>query len=363
MQYLRSLSTRLPRWFSAGCLLALAGCHTSNDIAAISYVCETASPPSNADDVEGLDRCGAADSCDAPGADPNKCLPPEPYVVNGKVQWPADPPAECILKATRVTPPDGQVLDEPVNYVEAQTALDTQRINAALSSATCPIVKLITDGDSNAFLSAQIVINGKTLWIDKGVTLFMSRSAALFQSTGNCGVLGVNDSSACIEFLSVSGTGPQIIGEGTIDGQGGEPLVGHDYSWWQMSYALRAIDGSIGNPTLINLKKGTTGFVLYRVTLHNSAKFHVKLTSSPPAGVGTGVCDTMRDRGKGFIVWGITLLTPSKWSNSANFQLTPSWARNTDGVDPGTTDIAYCGVIACNTISTGDDHIAIKGGH
>ena len=67
--------------------------------------------------------------------------------------------------------------------------------------------------------------------------------------------------------------------------------------------------------------------------------------------------------GKGYIVWGITLLTPSKWFNSAGYQLTPSWARNTDGVDPGTTDIAYCGTIACSMISTGDDQIAIKGGH
>ena len=34
-----------------------------------------------------------------------------------------------------------------------------------------------------------------------------------------------------------------------------------------------------------------------------------------------------------------------------------------DGIDPGTTSIATCGLMACNTISTGDDHIALKGGH
>ena len=113
---------------------------------------------------------------------------------------------------------------------------------------------------------------------------------------------------------------------------------------------------------MINLRKGTTGFILYGLTLHNAAKFHVKLTSSPPEGALPGVCDT-EPYGKGYIVWGITLLTPSKWFNSAGYQLTPSWARNSDGVDPGTTDIAYCGVIACSTISTGDDQIAIKGGH
>jgi len=352
-------STRLPRIVWAGCLLVALGCNKNNDdIAAIKYLCETEPAPNP--EATGADRCGATDDC---VTDPNKCLPPEPYVGDGRGWPPPDPDPACVLKATRVTPPDGQVLDEPVNYVESQMVLDTKRISDALNNAACPMVKLQADGGNNAFLSAQINVTSKTLWIDKGVTLFMSRNADLFQSTGNCGLLGVNDSSACVEFISVGGTSPAIIGDGIIDGQGGEPLVGHDYSWWQMSYALRAIDGSIGNPTMINLRKGTTGFLLYRITLHNSAKFHVKLTSAPAAGVGAGVCDTMKDRGKGFTVWGITLLTPSKWFNSAGFQLTPSWARNTDGVDPGTTDIAYCGVIACNTISTGDDHVAIKGGH
>jgi len=321
-------------------MVVLLGCNMgSSDIAAITYLCGD-SPAQPAD----APRCGAGDPL----------LPPEPTL-------PADPadPA-CILKATRVTPPEGKVLDEPLNPVESMAVLDTARIQTALAS--CPVVKLVADGDNNAFLSGTIIVDGKTLWIDKDVTLFMSRNPAVFQKTGNCGAIGVNDSSACNEFISVKGLRPALVGDGTIDGQGGEPLVGKNYSWWQASYALREIDGSIGNPTMINLLKGTQGFVLYRLTLHNSAKFHVKLTSSPPEGVGPGVCDN-EPYGKGFIVWGITLLTPSKWFNSVGEQLTPSWARNSDGVDPGTTDIAYCGVIACSTISTGDDQIAIKGGH
>ena len=44
------------------------------------------------------------------------------------------------------------------------------------------------------------------------------------------------------------------------------------------------IDGSIGNPTLINLTSGVTEFLMYRITLHNSPKFHVKITSTPPGG-------------------------------------------------------------------------------
>jgi polygalacturonase len=330
---------------SSGWLLVALGCAVNNnDIAAIEYQCGNV--PVADPNAQGADRCGAGDPL----------LPPEPTL-------PADPtdPA-CILKATRVTPPDGSVLDEPVttDAVAAKAATDTAAIQTALNN--CAVVKLVTDGPNDAFLASHLDITSKILWVDKGVTLFASRNPDLYQSTGNCGVLGVNDSAACIEFLGVSGTNPGIVGDGTIDGQGGEPLVGHDYSWWQMSYALREIDGSIGNPTLILTKTGTKGFLLYRVTIHNSPKFHVKLTSSPVDGVGPGVCDA-EPYGKGFIVWGITLLTPSKWKNSAGYVLTPSFARNTDGVDPGTTSIAYCGVIACSTISTGDDHIAIKGGH
>jgi polygalacturonase len=123
-----------------------------------------------------------------------------------------------------------------------------------------------------------------------------------------------------------------------------------------MSGALRSVNGSIGNPQLINLERGTTGFLLYNVTLHDAAKFHVKMTASPE----DGVCDTP---GEGYIVWGVKILTPKSLYNSQGLLMTPHFSRNSDGVDPGTTDIATCGVIACNTITTGDDQIAIKGGH
>jgi polygalacturonase len=361
MLHHRSSFKGLPRIASAGCLLVLFGCTNNDDIAAYHYTCGYEAPLPTEQIPPGTgERCGEADV--AAGK-----LPPEPYVGDGRGWPPPDPPENCILKASRVEPPDGQVLPEPLlkTKVEETPILDTVRIQAALDS--CETVKLVTDGEKNAFLASHLVLDGgttgKTFWIDKGVTLFMSRNSDLFQRTGNCGALGVNDSSACWEFITVTGTKPAIIGEGTIDGQGGEPMVGKEYSWWQASYALRAVNGSIGQPNMINLLKGTKGFVLYRITLHNAAKFHVKLTSSPVEGTGPGVCETMADRNKGFVVWGITLLTPSKWFNSAGYQLTPSWARNTDGVDPGTTDIAYCGTIACSMISTGDDQIAIKGGH
>jgi polygalacturonase len=217
-------------------------------------------------------------------------------------------------------------------------------------------VKLTSSGTNNAFVAAHLALDSVKLWIDGDTTLYASRNAELYQKTGSCGLPGINDSGACNDFITASGTSPGIVGDGVIDGQGGEPLVGHDYSWWQLSAALREIDGSIGNPTLINTAADTTGFLLYRITLHDSPKFHVKITSVPP----DGSCSTP---GEGYTVWGITILTPSRWMNSQGLFLTPHSARNTDGVDPGTTDIATCGVIACSTISTSDDQIAIKGGH
>ncbi len=270
---------------------------------------------------------------------------------------PADPtdPA-CTIKANQITTDTNWIPDE------TNVAADTLTLNNAL--AACPVVKLETDGANNAFVAAHIILAGATLWIDAGVTLYASRDPALYQSSGNCGVLGVNDAQACKDFITVSGASPAIVGDGIIDGQGGEPIVGHDYSWWQMSDALQNIDGSIGNPTLINLSTGTSGFLLYRITLHNSPKFHVKITSTPAGGAfaadGTNNCTTM---GLGFTVWGITILTPSRWLNSQGLLMSPDFSRNTDGVDPGETSVATCGVIAHNTISTGDDHIALKGGH
>ena len=96
--------------------------------------------------------------------------------------------------------------------------------------------------------------------------------------------------------------------------------------------------------------------MLYRITLHNSPKFHVKLSSNP----ADGTCTTP---GEGFIVWGVTVLTPSRWTNSQGLVMTPYFSRNTDGIDPGANNSATCGVLACSTISTGDDQVAIKGGH
>jgi polygalacturonase len=312
------------RWIGAIALLGVAACgNMDEDSPPIATMCETDSTPASPS-TSGV--C-AADDERLRGVQPQY-----PQVV-------------CqTLAAVKTGPDEGN--------------LDTSRVQTALTQCKGGAVKLEADGANNAFVTGHLMVANVTLWIDAGVTLYASRDPEQYQKTGNCGRIGIADSGACTDFITMDGTNPAIMGDGVIDGQGGEPLVGHDYSWWQSSYALRAIDGSIGNPTLINTTTKTYGMILYRITLHNSPKFHVKIASTPS--YSQTDCTTPGD---GFTVWGITILTPSTWKNSKGELLTPSFARNTDGVDPGEGFIAQCGVIACNTISTGDDHIAVKGGH
>ncbi|HVV16032.1 MAG TPA: glycosyl hydrolase family 28 protein [Polyangia bacterium] len=209
------------------------------------------------------------------------------------------------------------------NGLPAEANADTTAIQTALSGCGAgKAVKLVPSGGNDAFLIGPIrVPAGVTLWVDKGVTLFGTRDPSVYGSAS--------------ALITVTGAGSGIVGDGVIDGQGGEPNVGSTQSWWDQNA------GSSGNsPALIQVT-GASQFTLYRIRLQNSPKFHVKLSAS------------------GFVVWGVTIKTPSKATNSAGTALTYSNAHNTDGIDPG--ESASNGTIACSTISVGDDQIAIKG--
>jgi polygalacturonase len=200
--------------------------------------------------------------------------------------------------------------------------MDTSRIQSALNGcASGQAVRLTTSGSNNAFITGPITIpSGVSLWVDTGATLYGTRSTSVYGSAS--------------ALISVRGANSGIVGDGTIDGQGGEPIIGGTGSFWDQN-------GNGGSsPALIQVS-GATNFTLYRITLQNSPMFHVKLGAN------------------GFVVWGITIKTPSKSTNSAGTALTAASAHNTDGVDPG--EAASNGYIVCNKISDGDDHIAIKG--
>ncbi len=210
--------------------------------------------------------------------------------------------------------------------------LDTARIQQALDGCgKGQAVILSSHGAENAFLSGPLELReGVTLIVDKGVTLFASRDSSLYEKTpGSCGL--VNDSgSGCKPLISaqhISGAG--IMGEGVIDGRGGEKILGKDVSWWDLAEQARK-GGRQQVPRLI-VTDAADNFTVYQITLKNSPNFHI-----------------VYNHGDGFTVWGLKIDTPKRG------------ARNTDGVDPGAGSKNI--TITHSYIRTGDDNVAIKGG-
>jgi polygalacturonase len=246
----------------------------------------------------------------------------------GDPSLPAEPTIPCpcttLLASQAVVP----------GTLPSESNLDTAQIQSALSA--CPAnqsVLLSTNGANNAFISGPLTLpSGVTLWVDAGVTLYASRNPSLYGPTCPTG------SNGCVALINARGMNSGVMGDGVIDGQGGEILIGQSQSWWDLSANS---NGTTGNPAIIQAQ-GATNFTLYRITLHDSPKFHVKLDA------------------QGFVVWGVTIKTPSRATNSQGTPLSSANATNTDGIDPG--ESASNGYIVCSNISTGDDQIAIKGG-
>ncbi len=210
--------------------------------------------------------------------------------------------------------------------------LDTARIQRAIDHCGKDrAVMLHVDEDKNAFLSGPLQLRPDvTLIVDLGVTLYAARDPALYAiSPGSCGV--VNDGPAgCKPFISVNrAPNAGIMGDGVIDGRGGEKMLGANDSWWDLAERARA-GGRQQVPRLI-VAEDSDNFTLYRVTLKNSPNFHV-----------------VYNHGDGFTVWGVRIDTPQRH------------ARNTDGIDPG--DGSKNITITHSYIRAGDDNVAMKGG-
>ena len=127
-----------------------------------------------------------------------------------------------------------------------------------------------------------------------------------------------------------------IMGDGVIDGRGGAKLLDKGYSWWGL--AVKAEPGNVpySDPRLIYATEAD-GFVLYRITLHDSPNFHVGVTQT-----------------NGFTAWGVHLKTPTVEPGPGDPR-----PRNTDGIDPGSSTNV---TIAHSWIDNGDDNVAIKEG-
>ncbi len=212
---------------------------------------------------------------------------------------------------------------------EDEDKLDTERLQRALNNCSRgKSVELAMDGSKNVFLTGPLQIPaGVALVIDRGITLEASRDPRLYDvQPGTCGL--VNDApGGCKPILSISNApDAAIMGDGVIDGRGGETLLHQDLTWWDL--AERARSGGRQQVPRLVVADHSNNFTLYRVTLRNSPNFHVVFS-----------------HGRGFTAWNLKIDTPKN-------------ARNTDGVDPGSAEDI---TVTHSFIRTGDDNIAIKG--
>lgn len=254
------------------------------------------------------------------------------------VKEPRIPAACAVLKAglSAAVATSGEIEAQAESSGTGQAALvDTARIQAALDHcAKGTAVELAADGEKAAFLTGPIQLRaGVVLVVDKGVTLFGTRNPEYYAVTpGSCGVVNGDSVSGCRPLIAVvNATGSGIMGDGAIDGQGGAKLMvdgkAAAKSWWDLAEDARTA-GRQQVPRMIDTDL-SDDFTLYRITLRNSANFHVAF-----------------HRGDGLTVWGVKIDTPKM-------------ARNTDGIDPAQAKNI---TVTQSYIRTGDDNIALKAG-
>jgi polygalacturonase len=241
------------------------------------------------------------------------------------------------------------------NIAEAdERRLDTDRIQTALDKCgPGKTVELKTGGSNNAFLTGPLEMRtGVTLLVDKGVTLFGSRDAALYDMKGEgitaglCGTIAAGGPptvfpapqrpaprGGCRPLIAITNaSNVGIMGKGVIDSRGYAKILGKDYSWWELARKAEPKNERYFNPRMI-VANHADGLVLYQITLHNSTNFHVSVNGT-----------------NGFTAWRVHLLTPTTRGQDA---------RNTDGIDPGSSTNV---TVAHSWIDNGDDNIAIKTG-
>ena len=212
---------------------------------------------------------------------------------------------------------------------EDEGKLDTARIQAAMDA--CPAGQAVVLQRSSprldAFLSGPLHLRkGVTLVVAKDTWLFASRNPRDYdRRPGVCGTI-TQEGHGCLGLINGDGVADAgVMGDGVIDGRGGEAILGQSLTWWNLADQARK-GGSQNNPRLMVLN-GCDNFTLYRITLMNSPNFHVGYNN-----------------GNGFTAWGVKIWCPER-------------ARNTDGIDPGnSTNVT---ITRCY-LHTGDDQVAIK---
>jgi polygalacturonase len=234
-------------------------------------------------------------------------------------------PPVCTKLEAMLSAPHGLLTDAD------ERRMDTERIQKAIDQCGGrKAVELHGSGERNVFLAAPFHLRpGVTLLIDANTVLYASRNPRDYDVTpGSCGVVDQNGHGCRPFILADHAPHSAIMGDGAIDGRGGETLVGQSTSWWDLAH-LAKINDMKQNCTRILIVRASDDFILYRITLRNSPNFHVAI-----------------EKTNGVTAWGVKIDTPAT-------------ARNTDGIDPSaSSDVS----ILHSSIRTGDDSVAIKAG-
>ncbi|WP_025038647.1 glycoside hydrolase family 28 protein [Bradyrhizobium sp. DOA9] len=202
---------------------------------------------------------------------------------------------------------------------------DTSDLKKAIAHCPAGATVYLAGG---SFLSGPLEMkSGVTLWLERGTTLFATAEPTAYdKGLGHCGRID-SRRDGCRPFINFSNTrGGGIYGDGIIDGQGGEVMVGSAESWWQLARRAQTEGGNQNAPRLIQIDHAQD-ITLHGITLRNAPNFHVAM-----------------HRVEGATFWGITIDAPAD-------------ARNTDGIDPGASQDV---TITHSVIRTGDDNVAIK---
>jgi polygalacturonase len=171
--------------------------------------------------------------------------------------------------------------------------------------------------------------SGVTLVVARGAIVSASLNAREYDLTpGSCGIVN-KTGHGCKPLITVENASDSgVMGDGVIDGRGGEKIEGQKDSWWDLAQQAKVKNENQNVPRLIQTTH-SDNFTLYRITLKNSPNFHVSFT-----------------QGTGFTAWGVKIDTPKA-------------GRNTDGIDPSSaTNVT----ITNSWIRAGDDNVAIKAG-
>lgn len=235
-------------------------------------------------------------------------------------------PDTCVTLDAAIAAPNGVIAEKD------EKALDTARIQSAMDScAQGKAVVLRAMGKKNVFITGPLELRpGVTLVVEKNTALVAARDPRLYDlAPGTCGIVA-DKGHGCKPFITGDGAkNAGLMGEGSIDARGGAKLLGQDVTWWDLAHEAKVTDRQQSVPAMIVLRHADN-FTMYKITLRNSAGFHVSI----------GLTD-------GFTAWGVKIMTPKT-------------ARNTDGIDPGTSRNI---TIAYSFINTGDDDVCLKPAH